>query len=712
MDSYYSFPHRTSAAEAYSNAGALMSSIGSKVANNSNNSDHSNNAKTEEYATNSIENSSHSASTLPKDQLHQLHQSYSYGRSVPLPIPTKRESPSTVNENPVLSATNPKTVQNHQGRLNVPLLPNQMTLSTIVASPLAKAPTFQPKQPISATKKGQTIIPVPAPTPSMLEATKKRSQFGFGGNHFVSSVPLPPTHQKKNNSSTTSKSKTTSSSRKRATNSASQTKSIATKTTTVTECVSYERKKQRAKDARVKLNESIERLSVAIGLAGTQSRQRSQAHAYWENKESTSTLVKDSPINVQSSNVSTGTTAVVQNGIKSTVEIMEEAGQTADAAKKWERPSFVGSAATMIQNLNAQCEALMRELIEMKKLQNDGNLQQCQCGRKVRASGTGTVSDISSHEEMDSSNNTLNDFDFDTRHPEKKRMKFSNEEMKVDMNSIVKRDRVLLLIGSYLDPRSIVRFKCVSKAWKVQLEPAMKNNSIWSSLCVQRFGTYNFREWLHRHEDEALILNEPPISHLTLYREMNSSNVRPRCRYEGNVHLGGGQIGNIACGWISAVERSNGETLRSVLSSTCGDIKYSSLPIIELRILVQNVGVADGSILIPEQIISVDASTKRRGEEFFEINSDHRMKKKIYSVNGEEMVNFQNGSKFSTAHSIGSLINLDLFDTAVISVFIHAKGCPTTAKFIQKANFGKVLINVRGTTLPLVIPIAQKNKRK
>ena len=37
----------------------------------------------------------------------------------------------------------------------------------------------------------------------------------------------------------------------------------------------YERKKQRAKDARVKLNDAIERLSIAMSLAGSQSKQRS-----------------------------------------------------------------------------------------------------------------------------------------------------------------------------------------------------------------------------------------------------------------------------------------------------------------------------------------------------------------------------------------------------------------------------------------------------
>ena len=38
--------------------------------------------------------------------------------------------------------------------------------------------------------------------------------------------------------------------------------------------VAYERKKLRAKDARVQLNEAIDKLAVAIDLAGSQSKER------------------------------------------------------------------------------------------------------------------------------------------------------------------------------------------------------------------------------------------------------------------------------------------------------------------------------------------------------------------------------------------------------------------------------------------------------
>lgn len=706
-----------SAAAAYSNAGALMSSIGTKVESINNNGayandtyhtkSHDSSVQVEEIAMNNTPKPS-SVSTIPKQQLNQLHHSYSYGRSIPLPIPTKNKSPTTIKKESNSTIINSaKGIPVNRGNLTIHSLSNQKTSNmTITPATITKGPALHPAQPIPIAKSGhhQTITPVPAPTPSLIEATKKRSQFGFGGNHIVPSVPLPPTHQKKSTSKTSRSKTTSSSSRKRQCNSTAQ-QTKGQKVSAVTECASYERKKQRAKDARVKLNESIERLAVAISLAGTQSKQRAQAHAYWENKNCTS-AISDSTSNTKSSSTVKGS-SIDQNGIKSTVEIMEEAGKTANGAKKWERPSFVGSAATIIQNLNAQCEALMRELIEMKKLQNEGTFQQV--GRKVKACTTGFVSDLSSHEEIDGNSSNLNEIKFNSAGRPVKRAKLTQEEIKIDMNAIVKRDRVLLLIGSFLDPRSIVRFMCVSKAWKVQLNPAMTDDSIWASLCVKRFGAYNFREWLHRHEDDSLILNEPPKPHITLYREMDSCNVKPRCRNEGNCLLGGGKINNIACGWVSVVERSNGETLRSVLTTSDGDVKYTSLPIVEMRIIVQNIGVADTSIIIPEQIISVDASTKRRGEEFFEINSDNRMRKKVCSIHGEEID--RHASPFGAPGLMGNLTKLKLFDTAVISVYIHAKGCPTTAKFRLKSNFVKVLLNVRGTTLPLVIPIAQKKKK-
>ena len=100
---------------------------------------------------------------------------------------------------------------------------------------------------------------------------------------------------------------------------------------------------------------------------------------------------------------------------------------------------------------------------------------------------------------------------------------------------------------------------------------------------------------------------------------------------------------------------------------------------------------------------------QRRGEEMFEITSDQRMTKKIYCADGS--VVFSIPALHRTNHTVGNLIKLNMFESAVISVFIHAKGCSSTAKFRQRANFAKILLNVRGTTVPLVIPITDNNKQ-
>lgn len=90
----------------------------------------------------------------------------------------------------------------------------------------------------------------------------------------------------------------------------------------------YERKKQRAKAARVKLNESIERLSIAIHLAGTQSKQR---RTQWQAL----------PVASNNSNADTNRQA--------SLGLLQECMQVAESAKKWDRPSFVGAAASLIQ---------------------------------------------------------------------------------------------------------------------------------------------------------------------------------------------------------------------------------------------------------------------------------------------------------------------------------------------------------------------------
>ncbi len=748
-----------SAAAAYSNAGALMSSIGTKVESMAKNSDNTNNDSTTDTSGSKVSvNSCNPVSTSGEKfvGVKNLHHSHSYGRTVPLPLPTQRHSPPAraTKSTPVALATTLKRnvpsdyksnntpnnqneaqqrSQHQQRNLSIPIMSNQQSAAKPHNSSLSPTP---PRSSASFSS-APAVAKAPAPSPSLLDATKKRSQFGFGGNHTVPCTvnqPLPRqplfhsiqkiTKSSKGTTATKTTKTTTPVTKKNKPATAPIPMQTHVNLSTTNVGASYERKKQRAKDARVKLNESIERLSVAINLAGTQSKQRAKAHAYWTNNEAqlSSTTETCSINNIAASRNDSSSplpaasaSSPVQNGITGTVAIMEEAVKTADSAKKWERPSFVGSAATMIQHLNSQCEALMRELIELKKMQNDGvlssaatgRMQSCSFNRNIKSEDIDIVSEASqSFDDMDKRSrmtlgNDHNDAD-SLLEPQLKKLKTGQGEPKIQFNDVIKRDRIIIKIGSFLDPGSILRFMCVSKSWQVQLDPAMKSDSIWSPLCLKRFGAYSVREWLNQDDENS---DSTQLSHINLYRQMSASNIKPRCHLEGNLNLGGGKIDNVACGWLSVVERSNGETLRSVLTSAGGELKYISLPVVELRILIQNVGVSDTAIQVPEQIISIDASTRRRGEEMFEITSDKRMQKKVYRADGSILSSGVPSEPNRMSHTVGNLIKLHLFETTVLSVFIHAKACPTTTKFRQRANFAKILLNIRGTTVPLVIQI-------
>ena len=159
--------------------------------------------------------------------------------------------------------------------------------------------------------------------------------------------------------------------------------------------------------------------------------------------------------------------------------------------------------------------------------------------------------------------------------------------------------------------------------------------------------------------------------------------------------------------WVSMVERSNGETSRSVRQT---DGRYTSLPLVELRLLIQNTGSAV-PIAVKEQVIVVDASTRRRGEEWREVTGDGRFAKRLLLLDGDrhDTVTTTDARSNATTTTLntkreGELFRLGLFDWVVMVVHIHCKGCSTSSKFQQRANFTKLLVQLNGITVPLVIP--------
>ena len=495
----------------------------------------------------------------------------------------------------------------------------------------------------------------------------------------------------------------------------------------------YERKKQRAKDARVKLNESIERLHVSMSVAGTESKRRTD-----QLKEI-----------IKRAGRSTETTTDHQ-----AFQLMESCVKTAESAKKWDRPNFVGSAATMIQCLNSQCEILMKELLEYQ----NGN-------KLANAGGVASSKMVTEKQEQKSDQQELTNGKRSPQatpvadnnqadHPDKRRRldgDFHESDEKIEASSVTQNGGVATssvsaeeitvvfslrnpqgnhlnvelepsvtdIIASFLDPGSLIQCMKVCKSWRTKNVSFAKSKT-WVKLCVKRFGFFKVRQWQEKHNEDGRTGSENHVGGLTLYRRMNDANVMPPLQMKCSARqclLGASRmISDGVAAWMFLVERSNGETMRSVkrnpeeTSMSRGAGLYSSLPVVELRIIIQNTGGTStqlrkkiSEIMIKNQQLTIDASTRRRGGEISEINWDDRFEKKILKMDGSKY----ESSLVKPAVS-GELARLELFESVVLVCYMHARGCSTTAKFVQRSNFMKVLASVNGTTLPIVIPFVNQ----
>jgi hypothetical protein len=459
----------------------------------------------------------------------------------------------------------------------------------------------------------------------------------------------------------------------------------------------YERKKQRAKTARVRLNESIDRLQIALNIAGTQSKQRL-------------TMFDEQTVPYR---------------------IITDCIQCSDDAKKWDRPSFVGSAATMIQGLNAQCEALVRALHDErharaqctaasalsserpKSISVNGRTMESQksSGGVKHGHTDGPVAATNGDEDSPVKRQRLNEsIDADDRRTPPAHNTIQGDRAFLDnlRTSLISEDSVVSLVfaeksvmdrvSSFLDPLSIIRCIRVSRVWKNW--NVFTSDTLWENLVIERFGAYNTRQWSAKLED-----NDRNVASLILYKTMDAANVMPHFSKDGLLLLGEAKITGKVSAWTYLVERSNGETMRSVRrhSSMNGSGVYTSIPVVQLWFVIQNTGVHDDAVVIREQSLTVDTSTRRRGDEMLEIDWDDHLRKRILNLDGT--VHIPHSSPDHSQSIYRELCRLRLFETIIIEANIHAKGCTTTSKFMQKSNFTKVLIQIRNqTTIPLVIP--------
>jgi hypothetical protein len=519
---------------------------------------------------------------------------------------------------------------------------------------------------------------------SVVSAANQKSQYGFGGNHKVPSVPAPPPMAKKAKLTTTqvtSALPAAQSERARSEGSSSPAPMNAG--------VAYERKKQRAKDARKLLNESIERLAIAISLAGSQSKQRA-------------TVLKESIPAPGGSERGT------------TLQMMEECVTQAEAAKKWDRPSFVGTAATLIQGLNSQCEGLMKELtILQEKCKANGvstdtssPSTSMQENGRIPAVEESYSSDLVKRESVSASRVSDSDDVLELLSTESS-VPYDNLEVDEDKKLIFKN------VAKFLDPMSLSRCLCVCKEWRETR--AFEDDEAWLDLAVRRFGVYNVRQWTEKFEEsssseDGLIQARHRIPKKSLYRTMCASMIMPHIQHEGpqsDVLLGSAKIPGQICAWVFMVERSNGETLRSVQrepgsGATCA---YISMPVVTLRIVFQNIGSCS-SVVLKDHHVTVDVSTRRSGGELKEIVWDDRFTKTMKNLDGS--VRERPNKKPSAYDLKGELCSLKMYETVVLDVHIHAKGCSTLSKFQQRSNFCKILVCLSGTTIPLVVPFLRE----
>jgi len=550
--------------------------------------------------------------------------------------------------------------------------------------------------------------------------------------------------------------------------------------------MAYERKKQRAKDARIKLNEAIEDLAVAIDLAGSQSKER-----YDYVTKVTGSVNVHVHGNVTSTGAAggeSGQRAVMQHPL---ARLMDETIQQASTSKKWDRPSFISLSSTIIRSLNAQCEGLTREVAQLRSLaRRNGALPPITMsggchpgtvtlgGPPTPVSATVVQGGVLAHPPMNGIRHENRRPALLPSHPAAKKQKLNNgvacplidpntatitvqahtplsplpiasthhhhlqqqpcPVLFAAVNDTLKTPYLLKNIALFLDPMSLLRCTRVSRRWN-SWENIFQHPKLWFHLCLRRFGPNTVRAWEDAHDEDEDVRTKAKsqlcsksgsatntatttTNYMNLYRRMSERNAKPsHCpTIEKSAPLGGSTLDGLVGGWATLVDRSNGETSRSVLrrkavhpgeGTAAKPCFYGPMPVVEIRLLVQNTGFSKGAIIVPAQTFCVDASTRRKGEKFLEVgDGDERFRRRVMHVesNGSsssssKLTEFGKQQPQASSLTRNEMCRLRLYESAVVSLHIHARGCSTTAKFRSKSKNIQILVCVDGTTRPLVI---------
>lgn len=730
-----------------------------------------------------------------RQELHfpsKLHNSTSipwrhYNRSKPLPIPILKTSSSTpggssnkvaavrfaasttlpaVANGAALSIQlraprrtsttqtgGPSQLPSIMPRLGLPAAGNLFTAGASGPRPIPQQPLLPPRYPFPpGPARHYAALHAAAhsvPKASITHATVQRSKFGFGQQHKVPSVPgLPPKSTRKGMAPASSLRPLLPPRPQTSANADSvagkppephpssafplykplpplrhnnpQSPSLPDNVGSVEK---YERKKQRAKDARIRLNEAIDELAVAIDLAGSQSKERL-------NYVVKITDCGSNKLDAVPSSAAGRVTAPISTHHLQ-VKFFDDTIQQASTAKKWDRPSFIGLSATIINSLNAQCESLMREVALLRSTAKEKEDTE---SADISATGNNIIMDITPH--------SLHDPSFLGRSsiPELLNAEHAHNSIPVDqsaicelpiksnelhssnganstanyeerladaMHSTVTSPNLLQHIALFMDPSSLCKCMCVSKRWKSQ--NIFNKTDIWLNMCSKRFGVSAVRKWQDSGHDDyvsRMTSKDANLATFNMYRQMAEMNIKPYCAMDGTQFLGGATSDGLVSCWVSLMDRSNGETSRSVIQNIVKDgkmtISYAPIPVVELRLLVQNTGYSRGVIVVPNQQFTVDASTRRKGEKMLEVSGDERFNAQVLNIERSSSRDELDSRQLeSLSHR---MCNLRLFESAVLSVHIHARGCSTTAKFCNRSKKIQLLFSFDGTTRSLTIP--------
>jgi hypothetical protein len=466
--------------------------------------------------------------------------------------------------------------------------------------------------------------------------------------------------------------------------------------------VAYERKKLRAKDARVQLNEAIDKLAVAIDLAGSQSKERFNC------------VVKITNCPNPHVTPPAGTPSSPTLPPHPLARLMDDTIQQASTAKKWDRPSFIGLSATIINSLNAQCESLMREVARLRSTASTDGVRAIGTPHSSSDLSSLDKSSISEGENVAHAHNVISGDEgavsdralsmdkLDSSNDTKIASAIYEERLAIVLQSTVESPILLQNIASYMDPSSLCKCLCVSKRWRSQR--MFDDTDIWLNLCIKRYGVSAVRKWQDSDQEEDGATDN--FASFNMYWRMAEKNVKLCSPMEGTLFLGGATSDGMVGCWITLVDRSNGETSRSVMQKKINggetSESYAPMPVVELRLLIQNTGYSRGMIIIPDQQFTVDASTRRKGEKMLEVSGDSRFKAQVLHIDRKATLGESDSRQLkSLSHE---MCHLRLFESAVLSVHIHARGCSTTAKFCNRSKKMQLLYSIDGTTRPLAIP--------